>query len=202
MTFRSTLATRWSAAALTPGHYWLTVVAKDFASPSKPPSEPWSWQTQSPVSGFEAATLSKKTCGSYDWKPLSECGKTGPDLRFRIEGDRVDRDFLKVKLGKPKRMPAGGIETILSIPAAGVVKARKVSGKGKLRVHLGGFFETDEGHYVGLLKVQPLGATKKAVKNGLVLHPKVAISYSLPGIDAHTTTILKAEVKKVRPGAS
>jgi hypothetical protein len=187
---------------VAPGHYWLGVVASDFSSSTKPPSEPWAWQTQTPLSGFEAFTLSKKECGIDDWTPLPRCGKTGPDLRFRIEGQRMDRGFSKLKLEKLQRLPAGGIQATLVLPVLGVVKVRRVgSKKGDLRVHLGDVRESDQGNVIALLKVKPKGATKAAMKQGLVLRPKIAITYA-PGELGDTapskTTIFKFVLKKAR----
>lgn len=189
--------------ALAPGHYWLSVYARSFASPTKAAGQPWAWQTQSPLGGYEAILLEKACYGSTPaWKALSACGKVGPDLRFRINGERMDSTLSSVKLVEQFRRPAGGVTLVVKVPVLGTLAARKVSGKGQVTVKTSQLFENDDGYYLAGVKVKPKGATKAALKQGAKLTTKVAISYTpkayngVEGVAA--TKIFKVLLKKVR----
>lgn len=69
-----------------PGHYWLGVTAYAVGA-SK--ASPWGWRTQSPQTGYAAAWMNIVCGEAGSWKPLSECGQTGPDFRFRLDGKQV-----------------------------------------------------------------------------------------------------------------
>lgn len=167
-----------AGVALQPGHYWLSVSARSFASPTKPPGLPWAWQTQSPVTGYEAVWLEKACYGqTAAWKPLSACGKVGPDFRFRVDGVPMDASLSKVKLVKQIRRPAGGVTLVVEVPVVGTLVARKTSGKGQVNVDLSQLFPTDDG-YVAAVKVKPKGPTKAALKQGAKLPTKVAVTYT------------------------
>ena len=104
-------------AALPPGTYWFSVYADGLKDEAAATS--WYWQSQSPQVGREAAWL--KMCGpeTERWSPLSACGQPGPDLRFRLEGERMTRAFSKFRLSKPQPKPSGGFTVFGTFPGPG-----------------------------------------------------------------------------------
>jgi len=166
--------------ALLPGHYWLKVYA------SNPNAASWAWQTQSPQTGYEAAWQDHDCSGSsggfnlFIWKHLSECGKTGPDLRFSLTGQLIDSAFSSFQLSKPRRLPSGGLAILAATPTGGTFTIRKLAGKGKIETHVSAFYPTskDNSAYTVGLQIKPAGKTKAALKLGKKFKMRVAISYT------------------------
>lgn len=160
-------------AALPPGTYWLSVYADGLENESTATS--WYWQSQSPQAGREAAWL--KMCGetSERWSYLSTCGQTGPDLRFRLEGERMTRAFGRFQLSKPKPKRNGGFTVFGTFPGpgeltvAGVSKADQKAIKARKKPVVKSAPVP--------IQINPTPATKNALKEGKKFKARVAISY-------------------------
>jgi hypothetical protein len=195
----ATLQAPNNGVPLQPGHYWLQVKAGGI-DPLKPERKvkPWGWQTQSPVTGYEAV-WANQPCGGAAWKYLSECGLPAGDLRFRIEGELIDREFSAFQLGKRLRRPAGGVVMLGTFPGPGELTVRKVSGKAKLEA-CKCLVVDHGGTYLAGIKVKPVGKTKAALKLGEKIALKVAVTYTRFVSDAiaapPNTQILNLVLKK------
>jgi len=167
---------------LLPGHYWLTVIAGGL-HPLQLPGTSWAWQTQSPQTGYEAAWQDTDCDGGVygwvPWKHLSECGKTGPDLRFSLSGQLMDSAFGNFQLSKPKRIPSGGLEFVATTPGPGTITIHKLAGKGKIETHVSNLIgNKDHSVFGALLKIKPAGKAKAALKLGKKIKMRVAIAYT------------------------
>jgi hypothetical protein len=212
--------------ALPPGHYWLSVYAVGAATPPNsppaafsPPPSPWSWQTTSPLSGSPAVWASEQCGSSTAYKKLEACGQSGPDLGFRIEGEKIESDFSSLKLGRRERTPDGGMNigvTLAGLPTREGLKIKKVSGKGSIStiVKLGWNLTSRgprPGTYTpgaplsGVVKIRP-GSTKvaNALRNGARFKMTLAVTYTREvesetkiDIPANTQTF-KVSLKKKR----
>jgi hypothetical protein len=188
-----------NGVALQPGHYWLQVKAGGL-DPLKPErkAKPWGWQTQTPLTGYQAV-WANPPCGGASWKYLSECGLPAGDLRFRIEGELVNREFSAFKLSKRFRRPAGGVVMAGTFPGPGELTLRKLAGKAKLEP-CKCWVVDHGGHYLAGIKVKPVGATKAALKEGGKVAVKVAVTYTRAVSDTvaapPNTQILNLVLKK------
>lgn len=161
---------------LPPGNYWLSVYADGLENESSATS--WYWQAQSPQVGREAAWL--KTCGGSGsgeerWSYLSACGQSGPDLRFRLEGERMTRSFGKFRLGKPKPKHNGGFTVYGTFPGPGKLTLTGVGKAGRKTV------EARDKPVIAStpvpIQINPTPEAKRALKAGKKLRVRVAISY-------------------------
>jgi hypothetical protein len=125
----------FQGAALTPGHYWLSVYATPpFTKPPVRTPSTWEWQTQSPANG-SPALWSAPQCAEGFYQLLAGCGQPGPDLRFRLEGQLLDKSFNSLKIGKKLQTPDGGVNiaaTLAGIPDQHGLMIEKIGGKGAI----------------------------------------------------------------------
>jgi hypothetical protein len=150
---------------LLPGHYWLALA--QVLSPNQTPT-PWAWRTQSPQSGSEAAIYN-----GLDWLHLSDAGKTGPDFRFRIDGEPISSDASRFKLGKPIRRPGGAILVLANFPGEGTPQVKLTSGKKwvkPLKLH-SNVFGTH-------LKFKPTAKAKRKYRDGKRLKFSAKVTYA------------------------
>jgi hypothetical protein len=164
-------------AALDPGTYWLSFTA------TAPIPTSWFWRTQSPQTGQEAAWFnSVKQCQGTgtNWFHLATCGQMGPDLRFRVEGELLDRKFCDFKLGAPKRIPSGGLSWPATFPGYGDFK---LTGTGGLQTSSHSVLKE---HF--LLKAKPKPSAKQKLKQAISVKSKVRFAFTrvIPGHDAPT----------------
>jgi hypothetical protein len=180
----------YAGTALPPGHYWLSASA----SPSKSgtPASEWKWETRSGSDG-SAAVWSSVDCGSQAaYKPLTDCGQPGTEMRFRIEGEVLDSSFSGLTVGKTRRTPDGGVNIpveLSGLPERPGVVVKKVKGKGKVSTlakegwtivkgapapgQLG-----PNGEVPVVVKVRPSGATATALKAGKKIKMVLSITYT------------------------
>jgi hypothetical protein len=158
---------------LPPGDYWLGFYADGLANESSATS--WYWQSQSPQAGREAAWL--KMCGETTerWSYLSACGQTGPDLRFRLEGERMTRGFGRFQLGRSQPKPNGGLTIYGTFPGPGELKLAGVGKGGKVMIEAKKKTVTESTPVP--LQINPTPDAKKALKEGRTLKARVAISF-------------------------
>ena len=159
---------------LPPGTYWFSLYADGLQNESS--ATPWYWRSQSPQSGREAVWL--KTCGETEemWSYLLACGQTGPDLRFRLEGERMTRGFSKFQLSRPKPKRNGGFTVYGTFPGPGELTLAGV-GKGSARAVEARKKPVTVSTPVPI-QINPTPDVKQALKAGQTVKVRVAISYA------------------------
>lgn len=172
---------KWSRglAALPPGNYWLAVYADGLQNESSATS--WYWRAQSPQVGREAVW--GLMCGETAevWSYLSACGQTGPDLRFRLEGERMTRSFSKFQLSRPRPKHNGGFTAYGTFPGPGEVT---VAGAGASQTTVEARRRPIVKDAPVPIQINPTPGTKRALKGGAMVKARVAIRYvRFAGID-------------------
>jgi hypothetical protein len=148
---------------LLPGHYWL--VLAQVLSLGQPT---WAWGAQSPQSGSEAAIYD-----GVGWHHLSELGKTGPDYRFRLDGEPISSDASRFKLGKPVRRPGGAVLVLANFPGDGTPQVKLKAGKKwvkPLKLH--------SNVYGTQLKFEPTAKAKRKFRHGRRLKVTAKVTYA------------------------
>jgi hypothetical protein len=181
-----------SDPALPPGHYWLSVSAgPPFATPSQSTPSVWEWQAQSPVAGSPAAWSAAQCEPNYSYEYLASCGQAGPDLRFRIEGQRITKAFSSLKIGKALRTPDGGLNIAVTFPdllKQPGLTIRKVKGPGPIATLVKYFEVLKHGRpnsyqsYAGgsvpaILEVRPRGQLAQKLREGQTAKLQLRLSY-------------------------
>jgi hypothetical protein len=166
---------RWGRGlgVLPPGSYWLGFYADGLMNESSATS--WYWQSQSPQVGREAAWL--KMCGETTerWSYLSACGQTGPDLRFRLEGERMTRGFGKFKLGRTQPKQNGGLTIYGTFPGPGELTLAGVGRGGEETI--AARKKTVAKSTPIPLQINPTPGAKTVLKEAGTLKARVAISF-------------------------
>jgi hypothetical protein len=179
--------------ALPPGHYWLSVsAAPPFSLPSRPTPSVWEWEAESPAESSPAAWSAGQCDPSFAYRPLAACGQAGPDLRFRIEGQRITKSFSSMKIGRMLPTPDGGLNVAVTFPGAVQepgLTVKEVAGPGTIStsvkyyaVFKHGKPENMYGAYTGgplpaVVKVRPRAGLAAALREGRSVKVRLELSY-------------------------
>jgi hypothetical protein len=168
-------AKKWSRgyAALPPGTYWLAVYADGLQNEESATS--WYWRSQVPQVGREAVW--GRQCGetSEVWSYLSACGQTGPDLRFRLEGERMTRRFSSFRFVGSRRKQNGGLTLFARFPGPGRLSVGGVVRNGRTAIEARTRPVIEDGRIP--IQVNPTPAVKQALKAGGKVRTRAVISF-------------------------